>query len=362
MSAYLTPLLKALHAQKASDLHVSSGHEPMLRIGGKLLKLDIPKSSSQEIQKVLSEILNQKQLNELKEKKSLDFSIKIENLGIFRVNAFFQLNGPSIAIRALPCIVPTLEELDLPDILKKISLYPNGLILITGPTGSGKTTTLAAIIDYINKNKNKHIITLEDPIEYQYSSQKSLIHQRQMGTHFVDFKTALKSALREDPDVLLIGEMRDPETMKLAMTAAETGHLVLATLHTNSAPKSIHRIVDSFSSSGEQNQIRSMLSDSLRAIISQKLFVNEQTQKRFALHEVLINNLAIANLIRENKIHQIKTALQTGRKEGMILLDDALLKAVREKKINFKTAWNNAEQKKVFQHLIDGNSALKKAI
>jgi twitching motility protein PilT len=260
--------------------------------------------------------------------------------------AFFQKHGLAAVFRALKEHSPTLEEIQAPAICKVACGYANGLVLITGPTGSGKTTTLSAMINHINENERAHILTLEDPIEYHHESKRSMVNQRQLGVHFTDFNSALKASLREDPDVILVGEMRDPETMSLAITAAETGHLVFATLHTNSAAKAVDRIIDSFPGD-QQPQIRAMLSESLRVVMSQKLLPT-QNKGMICLHDILVNTPAVANLIREGKTYQIPSIMQTSRKDGMQLLDANLLEVVNSGIVHGRMAWEHANDKNLF--------------
>ncbi len=343
----LMTLLQTLVKENGSDLHLSSGAVPMVRIRGDLIKLDMPVQNSKVLEEVFAGITSTAQKETLNVEHQCDFSIKIQNIGIFRVNLFYQRHGIAGVFRSLPTNPPTLEMLNLPPICKLACSYPNGLVLVTGPTGSGKSTTLAAMIDYINTNEKSHILTLEDPIEFQHESKKCMMNQRQLGTHFPSFNEALKAALREDPDVILVGEMRDAETIALAITAAETGHLVFGTLHTNSAPKSLDRIIDSFEG-GEQAQIRSMLSESLRVIISQKLVQTNDGKTRKAFHDILVNNSAVANLIREQKTFQIPSIMQTARKDGMQVLDHQLLEAVKANIVDGTTAWESANEKSLF--------------
>ncbi|NCN40117.1 type IV pilus twitching motility protein PilT [bacterium] len=346
MSASIVKLLKALVDQGGSDLHLAAGSVPMMRLAGDLNKVEAPVMTTQDVEKVIAEITNQAQREDLKKHKSTDFAIKVSGLSIFRVNVFFQRQGLSAVFRALQEKPPTLEELGLPEVCRKACFYPQGLVLVTGPTGSGKSTTLAAMIDYINKNHQSHILTLEDPIEFQHQSQRCMVNQRQLGTHFTTFSSALTSALREDPDIILVGEMRDKATIELAITAAETGHLVFATLHTNSAPKTIDRIIDTFAAD-EQGQIRSMLSESLKAVLTQKL-VPAIGGGRYLVQDILINNSAVSNLIREGKLHQIPSIMQTGKREGMRVMDQELLEAIRAQKITGHDAWEYANDKKLF--------------
>jgi twitching motility protein PilT len=343
----LMTLLQTLVKEKGSDLHLASNSVPFVRVRGEMLKLDMPPFNPKVLEEMLSSIITASNKQDLSENRQLDFSIKVNNLGIFRVNYFYQKHGISAVFRSLPSSAPTIEMLNLPPICKMACSFPNGLVIVTGPTGSGKSTTLAAMIDHINRNEKGHIITLEDPIEFQHESQKGLMNQRELGKHFTSFKEALKAALREDPDCILVGEMRDQETIQLAITAAETGHLVFATLHTNSAPKSLDRIIDSFEG-GAQAQIRSMLSESLRVIISQKLVPTKDGKSRMAFHDILVNNSAVANLIREEKTYQIGSIMQTAKREGMQILDQALLEAVKAGVIDGAVAWEAANDKTLF--------------
>ncbi len=347
MGATVVKYLKALVDKGGSDLHIAAGSVPMMRVAGELIKVDAPALTSVDLEKIVGEITNNLQREDLKKNKSTDFAIKVSGLSIFRVNVFFQRQGLSVVFRALQEKPPRFEDLGLPDICRKACFYPQGLVLVTGPTGSGKSTTLAAMIDYINRNHQSHILTLEDPIEFQHVSERCMVNQRQLGTHFTDFASALKSALREDPDIILVGEMRDVETIQLAITAAETGHLVFATLHTNSAAKTIDRIIDSFSAE-EQGQIRSMLSESLKAVMTQKLIPTSDGTGRMLVQDILINNSAISNLIREGKLHQIPSVMQTSKRDGMKLMDQEILEAVRANRISGSDAWEYGNDKKLF--------------
>jgi twitching motility protein PilT len=346
MSTPLVAFLQMLIKQKGTDLHLSTASVPMIRLQGELCRVEHSPLSAAEMEGIINEITNKAQKNTLLQQRSLDFSIRVNGLGIFRVNAFFQKHGLAAVFRALKESAPTFDELNLPTICKVACGYANGLVLVTGPTGSGKTTTLASMLNYINENERAHILTLEDPIEYHHESKRSMVNQRQLGVHFNDFASALKAALREDPDVILVGEMRDPETMALAITAAETGHLVFATLHTNSAAKAVDRIIDSFPGD-QQPQIRTMLSESLRVVLSQKLIPTQQ-KGMMCLHDILVNTPAVANLIREGKTYQVPSIMQTSKKEGMQLLDTILLEAVTAGLVSGKHAWENANDKNLF--------------
>jgi twitching motility protein PilT len=325
----ITELLKFTKDQNASDLHISSGEPPMIRKDGDLEKLDISPLSKEGVHTILYDILNDRQRKSFEETHELDFAISFGETSRYRVNAFVQSRGEAIVFRTIPVEIPSLSDLGLPAILADLARKEKGLVLVTGPTGSGKSTTLAAMIEFINSEDKVHIITVEDPIEFTYAPKKALINQRELGTHTKSFASALRSALREDPDVILVGEMRDLETISLAITAAETGHLVLATLHTSSAPKTIDRVIDVFPAE-QQAQIRTMLSESILAIISQNLIKHKDGKGRVAALEIMIATHAIRNLIREGKIAQIHSSIQTGRQYGMQTMDNAL-KELHEK-------------------------------
>lgn len=321
-------LLAFATKESASDVHISSGEPPMIRIHGDMRKIDMPPLMREDVHTVLYNILNDQQRKAYEEHYELDFAIAITGVGRFRVNAFLQNRGESIVFRTIPEKIPLLEQLNMPPIVAELTKKEKGLILLTGPTGSGKSTTLAAMLDLINREYKCHILTIEDPIEFVHKSKNSLVNQRELGSNTHSFANALRSALREDPDVILVGEMRDLETISLALTAAETGHLVLATLHTSSAPKTIDRIIDVFPAE-QQQQIRTMLSESLQAVIAQQLIKRKEGVGRIAALEIMIGTPAVRNLIRENKIAQIPSALQTGRQHGMQTMDQALLDLCR---------------------------------
>ncbi|KEQ01250.1 Tfp pilus assembly protein, pilus retraction ATPase PilT [Snodgrassella alvi SCGC AB-598-J21] len=333
----ITDLLAFGVKNKASDLHLSAGLPPMIRVNGDIRRINLPELSAEEVGKMIASIMNDYQRKEYQQNLETDFSFELPNVSRFRVNAFNTERGPAAVMRTIPSKVLTLEELRAPAIFQKIAELPRGLVLVTGPTGSGKSTTLAAMIDYINNNDAGHILTIEDPIEFVHQSKKSLVNQRELHQHTHSFANALRSALREDPDVILVGEMRDPETIGLALTAAETGHLVFGTLHTTGAAKTVDRIVDVFPA-GEKEMVRSMLSESLQAVISQTLLKTKDGNGRVAAHEIMISNPAVRNLIRENKIAQINSTLQTGQKFGMQTLDQCLQQLVRENRISIDVA------------------------
>ncbi len=336
--ASVDELLKIMREQDASDLHVTSGAPPFLRLHGSMVPLsNFRDLSNQDVQGLLFEILSEKQKKQFIEKWELDFAYQIPGIGRFRVNMFMQRRGLGAVFRIIPEKIKTSEELGLSKGIMDLIDCDKGLVLVTGPTGSGKSTTLAALIHHINANQDLHIITVEDPIEFVHQNVKSLVNQREVGTHTKSFANALRSALREDPDVMLVGEMRDLETISLALTAAETGHLVFATLHTNSAAKTIDRIIDVFPE-GQQQQVRTMLAESLRGVVAQTLFRRADGQGRVAAHEVMRCNRAISNLIRENKIHQIPSAIQTGASQGMVLFEKSVDELVRKGKISREDA------------------------
>jgi twitching motility protein PilT len=329
----INQLLTLAVKQKASDLHVSPGSPPMLRVNGDLTS--IPEFSVLDAKithDLIYSAMDEEQRKKFESTLELDFSINIPSLAEFRVNAFHEMNGVAAVFRIIPVEIPTLDQLGMPEVFKQLMNLPHGLILVTGATGSGKTTTLAAMVNYINLNKACHIITIEDPIEFIHQSNKSLINQRQVYRDTHDFTNALRSALREDPDVILVGELRDLETIRLALTAAETGHLVMATLHTSSATRAANRMIDVFPS-GEKNIIRNMLSESLQAVICQTL-VKTILGGRMAAFEIMLGTPAIRNLIREDKVAQMYTAIQTGKEKGMCTLEQSLQELVTKKLIH----------------------------
>ncbi len=306
----------------ASDLHLSAGVPPMIRVDGDVRRINVPAMEHRQVHEMVYDIMNDKQRKDYEEYLETDFSFEIPGLARFRVNAFIQNRGAGAVFRTIPSKILTLEELGCPKIFQEIASYPRGIVLVTGPTGSGKSTTLAAMMDHKNENEYSHILTIEDPIEFVHESKKSLINQREVHRDTLGFNEALRSALREDPDTILVGELRDLETIRLALTAAETGHLVFGTLHTSSAAKTIDRIVDVFPGA-EKDMVRSMLSESLRAVISQTL-CRKIGGGRVAAHEIMIGTPAIRNLIREDKVAQMYSAIQTGNSVGMQTLDQNL--------------------------------------
>lgn len=325
----ITELLTFTRKNKASDLHLASGSPPILRVNGDILPLKMSPLSADDVKQLIYSVMTEQQRAAYENDMELDFAISFGESLRFRVNAFNTINGPAAVLRNIPTQILTLEAIHAPEILKRLASLHRGLILVTGPTGSGKSTTLAAMVDYINKNFNRHILTIEDPIEFVHQSQKSLVNQRQVGEHTKGFARALKSALREDPDVILVGELRDLETTQLALTAAETGHLVMGTLHTNSAPKTIDRIIDMFPAASKE-MIRAMLSVSLEGIISQALMKRADGESRIAVHEILLGTPAVRNLVREGKIPQIYSIMQMGSRVGMQTMKDAVQQQLNE--------------------------------
>lgn len=324
----------------ASDLHLSAGLPPMIRVDGDIRRINVPALDHKTVHGLVYDIMNDKQRKDYEEFLETDFSFEVPGLARFRVNAFNHNRGSGGVFRTIPAKILSLEELGAPAIFKDISEIPRGVVLVTGPTGSGKSTTLAAMVDYKNDTEYGHILTVEDPIEFVHESKKCLVNQREVHRDTLGFNEALRSALREDPDVILVGEMRDLETIRLALSAAETGHLVFGTLHTSSAAKTIDRIVDVFPSD-EKEMVRAMLSESLKAVISQTL-LKKQGGGRVAAHEIMIGTPAIRNLIRENKIAQMYSAIQTGQQHGMQTLDQNLQKLVKEGKVSRAAAKSKA--------------------
>ena len=343
----LTELLAFVVKNKASDLHLSSGLPPMIRVHGDIRRINVPPLEHKDVHGMVYDIMNDGQRKFYEENLECDFSFAVPNLARFRVNAFVQQRGAAAVMRTIPSKVLTLDELKCPKIFVEIADQPRGIVLVTGPTGSGKSTTLAAMINHINETEQGHILTIEDPIEFVHESKKSLINQREVGPHTLSFSNALRSALREDPDVILVGEMRDLETIRLALTGAETGHLVFGTLHTSSAAKTIDRVVDVFPAA-EKEMVRAMLSESIRAVISQTLLKTKDGSGRVAAHEIMIGTPAIRNLIRENKIAQMYSAIQTGRNIGMQTLDQNLQELVQRSVVSSGEARGKAANKDMF--------------
>jgi twitching motility protein PilT len=342
----ISELLAFVVKNKASDLHLSAGLPPMIRVHGDVRRINLPPLEHKDVHAMVYDIMNDGQRKFYEENLECDFSFAIPNLARFRVNAFVQHRGAAAVMRTIPSKVLSLEDLKAPKIFAEIARQPRGVVLVTGPTGSGKSTTLAAMINDINETDYGHILTVEDPIEFVHESKKCLINQREVGPHTLSFANALKSALREDPDIILVGELRDLETIRLALTAAETGHLVFGTLHTSSAAKTIDRVVDVFPAA-EKEMVRSMLSESLRAVISQTL-LKRVGGGRIAAHEIMVGTPAIRNLIREGKIAQMYSAIQTGQSSGMQTLDQNLQELMMKGLITKEEARFKAVNKEQF--------------
>jgi twitching motility protein PilT len=348
----LADLMRHARALEASDLHLAVNAIPHLRVHGTMVPLPLAPLTEPEVEKMLHPILSESQRATLAEARALDFCYKAGPLGRFRTNIFYQRKGLDAVFRLIPAEIPTLDDLGVPRSLWELAEYSQGLVLVTGPAGCGKTTTLAAFIDRINRTENAHILMVEDPIEYVHRSRESLVNQREVGTHTESFAKALRQALREDPDVIMVGEMRDIETISLAITASETGHLVFGTLHTATASGTIDRVIDAFPA-GQQGQIRQMLSDSLRAVISQHLVPRRDGRGRVAAFEILRNTANVAGLIRDAKTFQISSAIQTGSNAGMQTMDASLLKLVQEGKADPAAAWDRAIRKESFEPYLE---------
>ncbi|MGH8807247.1 MAG: type IV pilus twitching motility protein PilT [Noviherbaspirillum sp.] len=338
----ISELLAFAVKNNASDLHLSAGLPPMIRVHGDVRRINLPSLEHRDVHGMIYDIMNDGQRKAYEEILECDFSFAIPGLARFRVNAFNQDRGAAAVLRTIPSKVLTLEQLNAPKIFAELALKPRGLVLVTGPTGSGKSTTLAAMVNHLNETEYAHILTVEDPIEFVHESKKCLINQREVGPHTMSFNNALRSALREDPDAILVGELRDLETIRLALTAAETGHLVFGTLHTSSAAKTIDRVVDVFPAE-EKEMVRAMLSESLQAVISQTLLKTKDGGGRVAAHEIMLGTPAIRNLIREAKIAQMYSAIQTGSNMGMQTLDQNLTDLVRRNVISSATARASAK-------------------
>ncbi|HIE79571.1 MAG TPA: type IV pilus twitching motility protein PilT [Nitrospinaceae bacterium] len=345
--AKIDAFFQLMHEQGASDLHLVAGSQPILRVHGDMERVKYKALENDELKAMLYEIAPENKIKVFEETGDVDFAYEIPNLARYRANYFQQKWGVGAVFREIPSTILTAEQLGLPKVITKLSMLHKGMVLVTGPTGSGKSTTLAAMMDYVNRNKKSHIITVEDPVEFVHKSQSCIVNHREVGVHTKGFKSALRGALREDPDIILVGEMRDLETIELALEAASTGHLVFGTLHTQSAAKTVDRIIDVFPAH-QQSQIRTTLSESLKGVIAQNLFKRIDKKGRMAVLEVLVVTPAVSNLIREGKTFQIPSAIQTGKKFGMQSLDDAILIALEAKKISPEDAYDKAIVKERF--------------
>lgn len=349
--ARIDTFFKFMLDQKASDLHLSTGNQPMLRIHGELVRIDAPLLDNDDLKALVYEIAPEMKIKVFEETGDVDFGYEYPGFARFRANFLNQKQGIAVVFRQIPNKVYTIEDLSLPPVLKRFAMLKKGLVLVTGPTGSGKSTTLAAMIDYANLHRKDHIITVEDPIEFVHRSQQCLVNQREVGMHTRSFASALRGALREDPDIILVGEMRDLETIELALTAAATGHLVFGTLHTSNAAKTIDRIIDVFPTN-QQNQVRASLSESLKGVVAQNLFKRIDKPGRCAALEILVCDSPIANLIREGKTHQVAGMMQVGKRKGNQPLDDAIMELLRSARITPDEAYEKASDKKKFRALL----------
>jgi len=340
-------LLEFVIKNKASDLHLCAGLPPMIRVHGEIRRLAVPALEHKDVHGMAYDIMNDSQRRVYEETLECDFAFEVPKLSRFRVNALVERRGASAVFRVVPSKVPTLAELGAPEIFKAFSMHARGIVLVTGPTGSGKSTTLAAMVNHRNETDLGHILTIEDPIEFVHESKKSLVRQRELGPHTLSFANALRASLREDPDVILVGELRDLETIRLALTAAETGHLVFGTLHTSSAAKTIDRLIDVFPPA-EKESVRAMLSESLQAVVTQTLLRNKAGDGRVAAHEIMVANPAIRNLIRESKVAQMYATMEAGRQDGMQTLDQCLKDLVKRNLVNVAEARAAAARKDTF--------------
>ena len=351
--AQIDALFNLMFSEKASDLHLSSGNPPILRINGELTRVDVPPLQDEQLKMMLYEIAPEYKIKTFEETQDIDFGYEITGVSRFRANFFTQKNGIAAVFRQIPSTVLSFEDFEkigapFPPVLKKFAMLHKGLVVVTGPTGSGKSTTLAAIVDYANKNRRDHIITIEDPIEFVHESKSCLVNHREVGVHTKSFASALRGALREDPDIILVGELRDLETIELALTAASTGHLVFGTLHTQSAAKTVDRIIDVFPAD-QQNKIRSTLSESVKGVIAQNLFKRVDKKGRVAALEILVFNTAVANMVREGKTHQIPGMIQVGKKYGNTPLDDSIMDHLKMKRISPEEAYEKSLDRKKFR-------------
>jgi len=350
--AQIDQFLKVLVTHGGSDLHLTVGSPPVMRVHGHLQRIKFRELSNADMESLIYEIMEEDWRITFVDTKDYDFAYEVEGLARFRANVFWQRKGLGCVLRTIPEEIKSAADLGLPDAVRRLCMLTKGLVLVTGPTGSGKSTTLAAMVDLINDSRTDHILTIEDPIEFVHPNKKSLVNQREIRTNTLSFANALRAALREDPDVILVGEMRDRETIELGITAAETGHLVFGTLHTNSAPKTVDRIIDVFPAD-EQEQIRSMLAESLKGVIAQVLLRAKDGKSRMAAMEIMVGTSAIGNLIRENKIHQIPSIIQTGKKDGMQQLDQHILEFLMSGRITAEEAYMKCNNKQAFLQYLD---------
>src|SRR6056297_605343 len=350
--AQIDQFLKVLVEKGGSDLHLTTGSPAVMRVHGHLQRFKFRELAAKDMETLVYEIMEEEWRMRFLDQMDYDFAYEIEGLARFRVNVFWQKKGLGAVFRTIPQDIRTADDLGLPDVVRKLCMLTKGLVLVTGPTGSGKSTTLAAMVDLINETRPEHILTIEDPIEFVHENKKALVNQREILTNTKSFANALRAALREDPDVILVGEMRDRETIELGITAAETGHLVFGTLHTNSAPKTIDRIIDVFPAD-QQEQIRAMLAESIKGVISQVLLRRKGGKGRMAAHEIMVGTGAVRNLIRENKLHQIPSMIQTGKKDGMQLLDQHILEFLMAGEITAEEAYMKCHNKQAFKQYLD---------
>ena len=346
--AQIDQFLKALAEKKGSDLHLTTGSPPLMRLHGEMQAFPFRELTPKDMETLVYEIMEEEWRIRFLDTKDYDFAYEIPGVARYRANVFWQRKGLGAVFRTIPSKILTADDLKLPPVVRKFGMMSKGLVLVTGPTGSGKSTTLAAIIDLINETRKDHILTIEDPIEFTHPNKMCLVNQREISTHTRSFSAALRAALREDPDVILVGEMRDRETIELGITAAETGHLVFGTLHTNSAPKTVDRIIDVFPAD-QQEQIRSMLAESLKGVVSQVLLRKKDGKGRVAAMEIMVGTSAVSNLIRENKIFQIPSIIQTGKKDGMQLLDQHIMECLMSGQVDTTEAYMKANNKATFQ-------------
>jgi twitching motility protein PilT len=351
--AQIDQFLKVLAEQGGSDLHLTTGAPPIMRLHGHLQNFKFRELTAKDLESLVYEIMDEEWRMRFLDAMDFDFAYEIPEVARFRVNVFWQRKGLAAVFRTIPAKILTADDLGLPEAVRNFGMLSRGLVLVTGPTGSGKSTTLAALIDLINETRRDHILTIEDPVEFTHPNKKCLVNQREVGTNTKSFANALRAALREDPDVILVGEMRDRETIELGITAAETGHLVFGTLHTNSAPKTVDRMIDVFPAD-QQEQIRSMLAESLKGVVSQVLLRTKGGQGRIAAHEIMVGTPAVSNLIRENKLHQIPSMIQTGKKDGMQLMDQHIMEHFMSGLVDAREAYMKASNKALFRPHLEG--------